>query len=187
MTLLPDIRYMGNSHVSKEGQRCWEVCCLSSLGFFLAGPIVPSPNRYRTKGNGIVYQGRVSKSEFQRILVLEGINKYSVKNGFSIQISEKCWVYTELKWFIVTLQEGDLVSSPLFCFWNRVPFSYLKELCSKKYSLGNTFPKINAFFIFENGGELYVDGRNHCSLPFIFKFISLNPGIYCYQLSHGNR
>lgn len=97
MLLLPDITYVGNSHVSKEGQGCWEACCLSFLGFFLAGPITPSPNRYRAKGNGIVYQGRVSKSEFQRILVLYGINKYSIRNGFSIQISEKCWVYTKLK------------------------------------------------------------------------------------------
>lgn len=37
-------------------------------------------------------------------------------------------------------------------FFNRVPFSYFKELCSKKHILVNTVPKINACFIFENGG-----------------------------------
>ena len=40
MLLLPDTRYMGNAHVSTEDRSC-KTCCLSSLGFFLAGPSFP--------------------------------------------------------------------------------------------------------------------------------------------------
>lgn len=52
--------------------------------------------------------------------------------------------------YCYSLRKG---SSVLPNFFNRVPFSYLKELCPKKHILVNTVPKINTCFIFENGKE----------------------------------